>query len=61
MDFNKEQYLKPSEVCALLRISRSKLWSLRKSGVFTPSIKLGKSERFTLADIEKLITVPKKS
>jgi hypothetical protein len=33
---------------------------LRKSGAFTPSIKLGKSERFTMADIEKLITVPKK-
>ena len=59
MDISQERYLKPSEVCRLLRISRSKLWSLRKSGEFTPSIKLGKSERFTMADIEKLITVPK--
>jgi predicted DNA-binding transcriptional regulator AlpA len=57
MDITQEKYLKPGEVCKLLRIARSTLWSLRKSGAFTPSIKIGKSERYTMADIEKLITI----
>jgi predicted DNA-binding transcriptional regulator AlpA len=60
MDITKEKFLKPSEVCAMLRIGRTTLWSLRKSGKFPASIKIGNAERFTVADIEKLI-VPKKS
>lgn len=55
MDITTDRFLKPSEVCALLRIGRTTLWSLRKSGKFPASIKIGNSERFTVADIEKLI------
>ena len=60
MDITTDRFLKPSEVCAMLRIGRTTLWSLRKSGKFPASIKIGNAERFTVADIEKLI-VPKKS
>jgi predicted DNA-binding transcriptional regulator AlpA len=59
MDITQERFLKPSEVCAMLRISRSTLWNLRKSGAFPASVKIGNSERFTIADIEKMIE-PKK-
>ena len=60
MDITKDRFLKPSEVCAMLRIGRTTLWSLRKSGKFPASVKIGNAERFTISDIEKLI-VPKKS
>ena len=60
MDITTDRFLKPSEVCAMLRIGRTTLWTLRKSGKFPASIKIGNSERFTISDIEKLI-VPKKS
>lgn len=59
MDITQERFLKPSEVCAMLRISRSTLWNLRKSGAFPASIKIGNSERFTLGDVAKMIE-PKK-
>jgi len=55
MDITQERFLKPSEVCALLRISRGTLWNLRKSGQFPASIRVGNSDRFTVADIEKMI------
>ena len=61
MDISKERFLKPSEVCALLRISRSTLWSLRKTGDFPASFKIGKSERFAYADIEKIVSRKMKS
>ncbi len=61
MDITQERFLKPSEVCAMLRISRSTLWNLRKSGAFPATVKIGKSERFTVADIERLLSNQKKS
>lgn len=60
MDISKEKFLKPSEVCRLLRISRGTFHNLRRAGKFPASIKIGNSERFTLADIE-LLTGFKKS
>ena len=54
-----EEFLKPGEVCKLLRISRQTFHNLRKAGKFPPSIRIGKSERFTLADIERNIQVKK--
>ena len=59
MDITTDRFLKPSEVCAILRIGRSTLWSLRKSGKFPASIKIGNSERFTLGDVATMIE-PKK-
>lgn len=59
MDIFTDRFLKPSEVCKLLRIGRTTLWTLRKSGKFPAGIKIGNSERFTVADIEKLITPAK--
>lgn len=61
MDNSEERFLKPAEVCAVLRISRSTLWNLRKSGKFPASYMIGKSERFSLADIERLLSNQKKS
>lgn len=61
MDISQERFLKPGEVCAMLRISRSTLWSLRKSGDFPASFRIGKSERFAFADIEKIVSANKKS
>lgn len=59
MDITKEKFLKPGEVCRLLRISRQTFHNLRKAGKFPASIKIGNSERFTLADIERLTRVKK--
>lgn len=61
MDISQQRFLKPSEICAMLRISRTTFWNLRKSGKFPASIRIGESDRFTLADVEALVSVKKKS
>jgi excisionase family DNA binding protein len=46
-----EIYFTEKELCEWLRVSRSKVMSLRKEGM--PFIKIGKSVRFDKEEVEK--------
>jgi len=46
--------LTPREVCALLRIGRTTLWELRRSGLLK-TVYVGRSPRFRREDVEELV------
>jgi|LakMenEpi03Aug12_release.lakeMendotaPanAssembly.Ray.scaffolds.fasta_scaffold102408_8 predicted DNA-binding transcriptional regulator AlpA len=61
MDILNDRFLKPSEVCKLLKISRATLWNWQKSGVLPPAFAIGSTCRYSEKDINQMIFRSKES
>lgn len=55
MTFIKDQFLKMNQVCEILQISRCHFWKLRKQGLYTPTVLIGESPRWSAIELQKTL------
>ena len=51
----QDRYLTPKEVVAMLKISKTTLHFLCKSGNFPPGIKIGHARRWSLTELQNFL------
>jgi len=61
MTLIQDQFLKMDQVCEILQISRCQFWKLRKQGLYTPTVLIGESPRWSAIALQNILNLnPKK-
>lgn len=55
MSLIQDQFLKIDQVCEILQISRSQFLKLRKQGLYTPTVLIGESPRWSAIELQKTL------
>lgn len=54
MDISNDRFLRPGEVCKILKISRATLWNWHKSGTLPATLVVGSTCRWSEKDLNNM-------